>query len=94
MESCFKEKTSEQRRGILRVKNELEDKEKPLIWEGISDIGKEERPDYKRIRRIFPGHSLTGTVTRPTFAAECVGVLTNGKVAGVTNLKRCTLCTN
>ena len=36
------------------------------------------------MRRIFHGNSLTGAVTRPTFATECVGVLTNGKVAGVT----------
>ena len=65
--------------------NLMKRKKKPTIWEGISDICKEERPDCKRIRRIFYGHWLTGTVTRPTFATESVGVLTNGKVAGVTS---------
>ena len=58
MESRFKEKTTEKkRRGIRRVTNELKEKEKkPTIWEGISDICKEERPDCKRTRRIFHGH--------------------------------------
>ena len=48
MESRFKEKTMEQRRGIRRVKNELKESEKkPTIREDISDICKEEIPDCK-----------------------------------------------
>ena len=82
MESRFKEKATdkEQENGESKIK---EEKQKLTIWEGRYGNYKEKSPDYKEMRKIFHGHSLRGTVTRPTFATECAGVLTNGNVAGV-----------
>ena len=82
MESSFNQKTTdkEQENGESRIKGE---KQKLTIWEGRYDNYKEKSLDYKEMREIFHGHSLTGTVTSQTFATKCAGVLSNGNVAGV-----------
>ena len=84
MEIPLNQKTTdkEQENGESRIK---EEKQKLAIWEGRYDNYREESPDNKEMRRVFHGHSLTGTVTRQTFPSECAGVLTNGNVAGITS---------
>ena len=84
MKISFNQKTTnkEEENGESRFKDE---KQKLTIWGSRYDNYEKESPDYKEMRKIFHGHSLTGTVTRPTSATECTGVPTNGNVAGVTS---------